>query len=383
LDGSWFINKENNPIELIRSLNRGKALPHPIEIHARDTNLENVLVMFAKDPIKRIPKFFSFSSIRNAEERENAAERISKSQYEDINNAKDILLKFREAGVNKENIEEIESGWIRWLELQKQGEISIIKWGNGDFPGKFKQLLGQQDNFLQGIRTLDVQELGKKVFDFGDRRSAVDAEISKLRTSSGNNEDIYRDLSILEGRYHRIYDGTVAWKENCDSFESSISNVVEMLSDDDWKKGVDFDFQLEAHLEFNDIPQTFLQDLGTMEDFSFADFCWKHSAQLSNWWFHGDEDALRAVLNNLIDKAWKTQSESTPDDSKPLDFFETFVDLLPYKFLSIPIKLFKLGKLALGFGKKISEKERIVQRIIDINNNTFVNYEVETGTKTG
>jgi hypothetical protein len=373
LDGAFFLDPQNSPDELIKKLSRN-TVSHPIEIRARDANLENSLLLFVKDFKNGKMKEFSFSGIRDSNERAAAKQAILDSSFDEMKTWQDILVIFKSAGVNQTNIEQIESSWSKWLELQSNGKLLVLpwKWERG-FP--IEKYIGGIGRLSKDIFTDDVNQEAKFISEHLSQRSMIDIRFSEFKEKWEKSKA--DELSILEARYHRAYDKAAAWQHECGSFESTITNLIEMLKIDVDDINVKSELEkendeivLDKSLGLEDIDPFFLYKLGGMEDGKFADYFWQNTNDFLQWWNHGNMDALDRAIEPIvqhISDIIKPDHEHITNDNALVDFIQLGIEVAYEVLPDWAKKLFSgLNDIRIKYLRVKNSKENLQQRIIDI-----------------
>jgi len=378
LDGGFFLDPKNSPTFLFEELWRGKSLVSPIEIRARSSSLEDTILQFVKRPADGSMKRFSFSGIYNDQERLLAADELSSIDSKYVKSWKDILQIFRKVGVNQTNVDEIEATWKQWIEAQKKGNIKgdliVQPWETkGGFP--IKKYAGSKDVFLGGIETEEGKFEAEYFFNNIDfNRSNLDLRFSELKKKWEKDDAKVSDLEKIEAKYHRAYDKTAANQHNCGVFESTFSNVLEMLDVQTEESPSLLEKEEGKILERKislDIENNFLFKLGNLDPSAYTNICVKYASSLSNWWYHSDIDELEIVLDAFLNEIRFVDDPKNESEILGADILTVFIDGVK-AFTNIPIKFLLtivpgLRKVIIKYvsGKEKTTRDIIKQRIID------------------
>lgn len=372
LDGAFFLDPFNDPYSILKDLSRGKVIEGAIEIRARDYDLEKSLLMFVKDPKGISLKSFSFSSIYDPESRALATDNIIKLPGDQINTWQDILTRFKEFGIDKANVENIEMAWSKWIELQKRGMLKVVEW-NRNRGFQIERFAGTKEEFLSGIKSKEVKSEGNWVYSNLLKRSLLDVKFEDLKHQW--DAEMISELRILEAKYHRIYDQAAAWQHYCGSYESSVSTLIELLythdEEDSQMESVVNDITTNQILKIDGIDPFFLYKLGTMPTSEYEKFFWNHSANLSLWWNHNDIDSLRVAIDGLVTEISNIKETPKRNFAKKnilADIFKVILDTTMAGF--DPLSTFLKGmndiRIEYSSDKLKNPKEILIQRIIDV-----------------
>lgn len=379
LDGCFFLDERNSPEILLAELWRGKTLGFPLEIRARNQSIGQSIVQFLKNPQTGLIKEFSFSGIHDPAQRDEVTRNFQKTAPDNIKEWRDIIRLFRDFGVSKDNVEEYEAAWSKWIELHENGKIPVREWEiNRGFP--INEYAGSQKDFLHGIEDEEVKKEGQWIFSNLDgKRSIIDLKFNQYKQIWDGGR--IRELRILEAKYHRCYDQAAAWQHNCGLFESTISNLIELINVGDDRslselEKLDQNSNLDNFILIDDIDPYFLFKLGTMEAATFAEICWQYSYQIGNWWHHQQTASLEKVLDAFIRKI---DAYDNPDHAQESDilvdtvkvFLDTTSDLVEtIPFVKPAYTLLKgLNDIRIKYfsqSKGPEKRQSLRQRIIDV-----------------
>lgn len=364
LDGAIFLGI--SPQDILPSISRRHLDSAPIEIRSRSLDLEEALLGFVKLPNGQ-PKRFSFSSIKNIDQRKHVEEELAQFNVQSVNSYKDVLAILAQMSVSKENIGVIEKGWTSWIEAQKAGRVEVKKWGPNF---ERDRALGNLGSLLGELRTEEGKDKANWVYLNRGNRSDVDVELSQAKKHWKNKQLV--DVFHIEAWYHRGYDYAAAWQNDCGIVESTFASAISML-DLDQSSG-DYSNIPVFHKSGLDlhVDDDFIHALGKIPPDQYQSLFLRSEEHFRNWWLHRNISELKRAIdpfsNQMSKEGWlfgSSQTDKVLLAAVPLLF--TLLDTLANVPNGALLTLF--SRLVVQFFNKIdreSPQRVLVERIFDI-----------------
>lgn len=323
LDGALFL--KSDPDVLIKSLARYDDAPNPIEIRARTSDLEQSLVAFLKKKNQNKLSGFSFSVIRDKDQRSKVAQLLQDIPASEVDNFSDVRKLFNNqmlrGVVEQDNLEMMFQGWERWIKAAKQGAFkgAVVPWdaqiGDTGIIPDIKRIFPRTSPMTDHVKSIiDCILLGKS-------RSSIDLTINDflekhmgkfhLYVSKGMSIDLneweheLRDVIRIQEVYDRGYNEAIARQHGCAlNFESRNTNLVEQLRD---KPNSDAPIYEDSCA----ITASFLDYLSDLNGNDFKILVRPQRRHLERFWADGEYHDLADAIGPIAKEAGNQQIPNT------------------------------------------------------------------------
>ncbi|MBI5165271.1 MAG: toll/interleukin-1 receptor domain-containing protein [Magnetospirillum sp.] len=295
LDGEFFLGGTG----VLDSLSRFADDMPTIEVRSRASGVDAAILGLVKSAGADRLAGFIFSSVADPSMRDHISKELKTISADSVASPPDLLRTLAVIGMDKANVQRIESGWRNWQQAAETGKVRWVPWAPRDGEAFRSDLTANLAKLKAGIEAgtlpaAEIRALGSLADAFmGDAsRSALDLAFRNFIADHDGT------AAVMAGRIYSIYNAcyheSFARQHSCDVHEYLQANlsppVAAETSDPDEDAAID-------------LMPTLLRLLGSLPHDAYQSIATAKRMLLHRWWVDGDMTALLLALDEFLSQA--------------------------------------------------------------------------------
>jgi hypothetical protein len=296
-DGAFFLSHANRGILDQLPLDR-------IEIRSRATSLEEaILQVFCDRTHSHLREIFLDNL--SEEQARHLSDGLKHYPSSGVNHWRKLPRIFAELGLPKDQTEELENGWAKWIEAIQDGRVKFSQWNlQFDWQGHFNRELEEHKIVLPEKLATDLgQNLFEQVWDARRMRSRVARILLDAKRSKLGKEEA-ADAATIGAWYETAFNRTCAVHQGCgatDLMESDGARPFrreQQLFDTLWQELSSGTVKMPELIAT--VPRPFIVSLAHLSQETVATLLRENYDALEAWYFSGDISTLRRPIDNIV-----------------------------------------------------------------------------------